>query len=744
MSYLHPTLVAFPALLLLGLPLLIHLIHLLRHRRVKWAAMDFLRESHQRNRKWIMLRQWLLLLVRTAVVGLLLLMLAQPILRTQWGDLLGGKTTHHIVLLDDSFSMSDRGSDTSAFDRAQRVVQKILRTAVRRGGGQSLSLVRFSRASSSNNELDAEWISEPLDDGFLDQLARTFSTMRVSATDAGPVEALQSVEHLPAKTEDEARIVYLVSDFRANQWKDAAALKRPLMDLNASDTQIHLVQCVQRERSNLAITKLSPTLGTRAAAVELVMEIGVRNFGTSAAEKVVIRLEEDGHPRPALVVDKIAPEETITRSFRVQFSSTGFHTITAHADADAVAIDNSRYCVLQLEAAHPVLLVDAGADARDAYFVATALAPGGNVRTGLRPVVESPRSLRNADELQEYSAVYVFNLDRLDAAEINTLEEYVKEGGGLAFFLGEQCRPAFFNEHLYGEGKGLFPVPIGPSTDLLRDPTQEDADLSVEKHPVFAVFAGQRNSFLRTVTVERYFPVLPDWEPTPDSTVRIIARLRNGDPFAVEKTFGKGRVVAILSKASPEVTNLGTWNNWGRNNPTYVVTLLQLHSYLSTNRMRHRVRYVGEPLTVAWSSAQFRPQARFTVPHELGTNSITIDAESIGDQRRVSLAETPSSGIYELRLATPEGSSENRSYAYNVHADEGNLQITSRKQLAARLAGVDYKYHLADELDWQPLDVAGFNLRDILLYLLVGMLLGEQLLAYLTSYHPNAPRGSNP
>ena len=52
--------------LLVLLPLLIHLINMMRHRRVKWAAMEFLLQSYKKHRKWIWLKQLLLLLVRMA------------------------------------------------------------------------------------------------------------------------------------------------------------------------------------------------------------------------------------------------------------------------------------------------------------------------------------------------------------------------------------------------------------------------------------------------------------------------------------------------------------------------------------------------------------------------------------------------------------------------------------------------------------------------------------------------------
>ena len=45
-------------------PVLIHLINMMRHRRVKWAAMEFLLQSYKKHRNWIWLKQLLLLAMR--------------------------------------------------------------------------------------------------------------------------------------------------------------------------------------------------------------------------------------------------------------------------------------------------------------------------------------------------------------------------------------------------------------------------------------------------------------------------------------------------------------------------------------------------------------------------------------------------------------------------------------------------------------------------------------------------------
>ena len=84
---------------------------MLRHRRQRWAAMDFLLASYRKQRKWIHLRQILLLLSRLMIAFLLIAMLCGWSGGRQLLDALGGTVTHHVIILDDSYSMGDQSED---------------------------------------------------------------------------------------------------------------------------------------------------------------------------------------------------------------------------------------------------------------------------------------------------------------------------------------------------------------------------------------------------------------------------------------------------------------------------------------------------------------------------------------------------------------------------------------------------------------------------------------------------------
>ncbi len=321
-------------------------------------------------------------------------------------------------------------------------------------------------------------------------------------------------------------------------------------------------------------------------------------------------LSEDGSARPSTSIARIPPGRTAKERFQVIFSKSGWHTISARLDGDAVAADNYRFYAVELQADLPVLLIDGDPKAKDARFLDWLLNPGGSVKTGLRPMIETPRYL-SRKPLDGFSTINLADIDRLDRSAITALENFVAEGSGVSFFLGEKCQSKFFNEELYRGGKGLFPLPLKGPAELMVDRLEAAPDVQTDKHFVFRIFAEKRNSFLQSMVVERYFAAADKWRPPSDGSVRVIAKLRNGAPLAVEKSFGKGRVVAFLTTAAP------TWNNWARN--PGVVMFLDLQAYLCGRDAEVPTRLVGAPLEVALDPAKYQPQVRFIKPQEAGT-----------------------------------------------------------------------------------------------------------------------------
>jgi hypothetical protein len=780
-SFVFPSLLWF--LPLVGLPILIHLINLLRHRRIRWAAMEFLLQSQKRNRTWVMLKQFLLLLLRMLAVAAVILMLAQPRARNSLAALFGGSKTHHIVILDDSYSMSDHWADTSAFKLAVDAVNRLGTQLARQSGQQEFTLLLFSQASRRGEGLQTLLSREPIDSDFKDRLNDKLMALEPSETAAGPGEAFAAVEQMVHAASDSTTTVYLVSDFRSKDWTNSAGLRKAMLELNTSGAQLQLIDCVDAERPNLSLSVLQPGLGIRAAGVPLKMNVGVTNYGAQTAREVAVQLAEDGRARPAVTIAAIPPGQTVSADFEVRYHDSGQHTITARLPADAVAVDNARFSVLDFPQNVPVLVIDgdprAVAKRGDAYFVALPFASSEIAPTGIKPQIEPSQYLRD-HPLDGFHVIYLLNIDRLDQPEIDAVEDYLRHGGGVVFFLGDRTRADFMNGRLYRDGKGPFPVPLVGPTELLVDRTEPVADLTVDEpeHPVFSIWAKKASVDIDRMIIDRYFAVQKGWIPATGSTAHVVVRLRNGAPLVVERKFGDGRVMAFLTTAAPQWNNLAT-------TPRHIAAMMQLAAYISAARQTDPGRQVGTPLDVEIDRGKYLSQVKFTTPRggaagvfpvealPPGSNAAAADskaaesktdaapnaddkkaappatgavaAPSPGDPKNAIWhaalpVDTAQSGFYEaqLQLTMPQGATESRRFAYNVNPEEGNLKMIDGPQLEPRLTGVKYRFHHAADAFFDSDDPDQANFGRTILYMLIALLIGEQLLAYAISYHPSA------
>ena len=107
------------------------------------------------------------------------------------------------------------------------------------------------------------------------------------------------------------------------------------------------------------------------------------------------------------------------------------------------------------------------------------------------------------------------------------------------------------------------------------------------------------------------------------------------------------------------------------------------------------------------------------------------------------LDDIAASGIYEVQLRATQGNVERREFAFNVPTGEGDLALVPRDDLARQLAGVKYQLHEASDMAVDEQQLAGFQMSDALLVVLIAVLLAEQLLAYVASYHIQPVRGSS-
>jgi len=122
MTFLNPLMLWGLPLILL--PVLIHLFNRLRHRKLPWAAMMFLRMANRKSTRYAKLRQWLVLLFRVLAVLMLLFALSRPLAGGWMGGMFSNKPDVVVIILDRSPSMDGRADGESRLEKSRAAILK--------------------------------------------------------------------------------------------------------------------------------------------------------------------------------------------------------------------------------------------------------------------------------------------------------------------------------------------------------------------------------------------------------------------------------------------------------------------------------------------------------------------------------------------------------------------------------------------------------------------------------------------
>ncbi|MCU0714847.1 MAG: BatA domain-containing protein [Pirellula sp.] len=785
--------------LLVLVPLLIHLINMVRHRRTEWAAMEFLMESYRKHRRWVWLKQALLIASRMLAVAIAVAMLAQWVSGSKWLSWVSQSTTHHYFILDDSASMGDTGSGGNAYQGALGAIQTILNAAPSREGNHLVSVIRTSRAFAAQagkrrrSGEPEENSSEPTvtADSVADLLARSVpsdpSSMlsrlmgtQPSAIDAPLHEAIALMRPVMEQSIGEKAVVYLLSDYRVKDWQSNANLQQELLAIPKNDSELQLIDCSPVRHENLTIASIVPQQEVLVAGVPALINITVRNEGISPVRNVTVRVlatdysSSDLEPKPTaaysglttelppLLIDRIEPGESVTRHTQVLFPKSGSHVVEAQLPPDPLQADNRAHCVLDLQDGLRVLLIDGDPSGKHSFFIESALNPGGSTKTGLLMAREGPEFLRDADPsaLDSYACILMQAVPGLDGRAMENLHAYVARGGGLAVFFGELMTDADYARYNANWTKApigaptatpLMPFRILGMSTLARSSDSAVPDLIAEQHPIFEPLLGLSNSPFQFVRVDRFVDIdeslfgsaSESGESTTKTWKKVLA-LRNQKPLMIDHSVGSGRVLFTMTALDRQ------WTNWPQD-PTFVVAALKMVGYLSSFRGMDTSKVAGTLMRWDFSSQEMLPEIQVVCPPLAGSTLrpiLSINAAPSGESSLAAVVDSNQSGeteesirailnagVYEWWGTSTQGDRVIRNIARNVSPLEGAFEKVSNPDLNRELSGIPFTYKSVESVG-ATTSLAGFANRNMLLMImLLSLLLFEQWLAWSASYH---------
>jgi len=685
--------------LLVASPIVIHLLSKRRFRIIDWAAMEFLLDAERRNRRRIRLEHLILLLLRCLAVILLALLVARPFLLPSGfaARAVDAARVEHIVLLDDSASMEARLGSKTVFDEAKRLLAEMVRETARERPGDSLTLILTSQPSRP--VLNGQLLTRDRVDGTVGLV----EALAVSDTSATFDAALLALDEMLAHSQGTLnRLATVFTDLRRRDWlqdEDAAAGEAPakakaagkpegvaavLRRLSKKVQGVTVVDVGGPWGDNLTVAEIAVREKALVAEVPARFEVVVANHGEADVSDVDVTFTAGNSMPLRGSIDLVRAGERASVPFTFTFRQPGSVPVRAEIAADVLPRDNARYYAAAVREGVPILLVDGEPSSEygetETFYLQRALNPPGDIISGNQVEVVTENQFEGTP-LDRYQVIVLANLYRITENRRVSLERWVRAGGGLVFFLGDQVDELFYNEKLHAKGAGLFPLALaGVRGD---EAAREWVHLSESSanHPVLRVFEGAQNPFLKRVKIFRWWEGAPSAEAVKAGTVQVVASYDdpNGTPAMVEQTLGKGRVLAVTTSADAE------WTTWPAD-PSYLVVVLELARYATRPTADEGAIRVGLPVRKTLDPSRYASTVRVEPPGS--AEGLELQALPTEDGKSLLLyyEDTARQGVYRLHLERRDGSAETEHVAVNVDPAEGDLKPADRRAVR-RLLG---------------------------------------------------------
>lgn len=600
------------------IPIGIHLIRKEKPPKLMFGTIRFLKKTSKKLVLFQQIQQWLLLLLRAALIALLVFAFARPLINQTMARLLDADPASVVLLLDNSMSM--RYGDR--FETARREAVDIVNDL---SAGDEVALVVFSNGVESVQELTTD----------LDSVRATLQNL----TEAGYggtrfMSNLRLADQLLGASSYDNKRVYLISDYQqigldANDadWKLAPGVT--FAGINVAD----------EESSNLALTDVrSPERLLEGTAGEQSILARVRSTGSVYLNEAEVTLSIDDTVVDRQRVDLSEASEAVV-NLTGSFEATGVRRGRITVNGDNFRADNDFYFTVDVARKIRVLVVNGESSPNwfddEGHWFGLAVSSTEASPFSL-DTVESERL--TSQLLAEHDVAVLLNVGDLTNRQAQDLIEYTLQGGSLLIAPGDRVQPEQFNRQLGQISPAQLQAAAG---DFLDD------------YLVIADF-DRRHPILQPLDIDWTARFQRHWQLSPSADADVLMRFDNTLPAMVERQAGDGKVILFASTMDLE------WNNMALQG-MYLPFVHETLRHLVEPETSQRAYSIGD--TISLDSLAARS----------GSLDITLpDGETRALSAGSDVLEAEQPGFIEVQ------SDDSRQYfAVNLPTEESNLLATS-------------------------------------------------------------------
>jgi hypothetical protein len=519
------------ALLGIALPVWLHRLQTNATEREKFSSIMFMEESQQRIHIQRKLKYLLLMALRILFLVLLVLAFTKPVFFVAPEAVVTEDTTHHVIVLDTSFSMREGDS----FEQAIRIAQEL---ADDMGADDIASLYTASGTVETISSVTAD---PAIIRGSLNDLEPDNGRLDIGAM----VTALNSLI-----TNSQANfIIHFISDYQQSGQAIRFADMVPDV-INGRPVSLSIHQVKTEDVPNWSVVSVEIT------AVDTV-RVGLKNNSASdqSAEKTVTLAIND-LTQQSLTQTFAAPADGISYlTFENVVFEEGDNRLDLSASPnDSLPEDDTRYTVFDNSPPAPVILLSADPESLAVTYITTAL------ETAPRGYQVELQNINDFDPriLQRYPWIVIDDIGAINDSLAQNLRAYVDGGGSILATVGERAL-------------GQTTIPVGGQTIGGGLTFSRNTSYSVQRvntsHPVLNGSVGWNN-----LAISRVLPIVAD------DNSNILINLNGNIPFLLERNIGLGRFLLLN-------TNLNnTWSDLPVK-PVFVSFIAEAARHLSNEEL---------------------------------------------------------------------------------------------------------------------------------------------------------------
>lgn len=508
MQFVYPTFLF--ALTAIAIPIIIHLFHFRRYKKVVFSDLRFLKQVQEQNKSKQKLKDLLVLIARILAIIFLVLAFAQPYIPSVHSLALKG-TKSISIFIDNSFSMNNEGSEGNLLENAKNKARAIVNAYGADDQFQLLTHDFEGKHQRLVNKADAlTWIDE----------------VKISPASVPLSNVMQRQKQALEKAGADTKLQYVVSDFQ-QQMCDVDNIP------NDSGSLIHFVPVSANEQHNVTVDSVWLTSPVVQLNNPITIKTRIRNHSDGTAENIAVTLTINGQQKGLQNVTCNANEsEEIIFTFTPSGSvlqqgeiSILDHPITFDDKLFFSFIPVTTYNVLSINGNQPSTYISKLFESDDTY-----------------ELTQAAQNQLNYGLFGKQQLIILNEPQTLSSGLSQELKKYLEQGGQL-LIIPPSSEAAGLNSFLTEVELPNYGITLKQQVKVSSINTQD---------PVFKNVFQKLPQNMDLPSVNQYYAL----QRNNATKGRALMDLNNGQPFVWQANYQKGNIVLLASPLQISWSNL--------------------------------------------------------------------------------------------------------------------------------------------------------------------------------------------